>query len=60
MGLQRETASRGTLALYLQIVFTIVFEYIAFGTVPSALSLMGAVMIISSAIYVAVCPLYYF
>ncbi|KAF8603019.1 drug/metabolite transporter superfamily [Ceratobasidium sp. AG-I] len=53
VGLQRETASRGTLALYLQIVFTIVFEYIAFRTIPSMSSVLGAVLIIASAIYVA-------
>lgn len=52
VGLQHETASRGTLAMYIQIVFTVTFEYLAFGTVPSRLSVAGAVIIIASAIYV--------
>ncbi|KAG9125223.1 hypothetical protein FRC07_008519 [Ceratobasidium sp. 392] len=53
IGLQRETASRGTLAIYTQIVFTVGFEYFGFGMVPPVLSILGAVVIIVSAIYVA-------
>ncbi|QRW07410.1 hypothetical protein RhiLY_06409 [Ceratobasidium sp. AG-Ba] len=53
VGLQHETASRGTLAMYIQIVFTVTFEYLALGTIPSRLSIAGAVIIIASAIYVA-------
>jgi drug/metabolite transporter (DMT)-like permease len=54
VGLQHETASRGTLAMYIQIVFTVTFEYLAFGTIPSTLSVAGATVIIASAVYVAV------
>ncbi|KAF8495942.1 drug/metabolite transporter [Russula emetica] len=53
MGLQRETASRATLAVYTSIVFAVMFEFIVFHTTPSALSLAGAAIIISSAIYVS-------
>ncbi|QRW09882.1 transport protein [Ceratobasidium sp. AG-Ba] len=53
VGLQRETASRGTLALYVQIVFSLLFERLAFGVVPGALSVVGTCIIMGSAIYVA-------
>ena len=71
MGLQRETAGRGALAIYTsvcsprppypnaksplrQIVFAVVFEFAAFHTTPSTLSIIGALMIVSSAIYTTV------
>jgi len=53
MGLQRETASRGSLAIYTSVVFAIMFEFIVFHTTPSALSLAGAAIIISSAVYIS-------
>ncbi|KAG9087531.1 hypothetical protein FRC07_012797, partial [Ceratobasidium sp. 392] len=53
LGLQRETASRGSLALYVQIVFSLVFERLAFGASPGALSVVGTCIIMASAIYVA-------
>ncbi|CAE6389237.1 unnamed protein product [Rhizoctonia solani] len=53
LGLQRETASRGSMVLYIQIVFSLVFERIAFGVSPSGLSLLGTCVIIASAIFVA-------
>ncbi|KAL5638949.1 hypothetical protein ACGC1H_003351 [Rhizoctonia solani] len=53
LGLQRETASRGTMVIYIQIVFSLVFERIAFGVSPSGLSVLGTCVIIASAIYVA-------
>ncbi|EUC56876.1 drug/metabolite transporter [Rhizoctonia solani AG-3 Rhs1AP] len=53
LGLQRETASRGTMVLYIQIVFSLVFERVAFGVSPSGLSVLGTCVIIASAIYVA-------
>ncbi|RXW20827.1 hypothetical protein EST38_g5016 [Candolleomyces aberdarensis] len=53
MGLQRETASRGSMAIYTQIVFATIFERIFFNTVPSPLSVIGTVLIIFSAIYTA-------
>jgi len=37
MGLQRETASRGTLALYSRIIFATLLERILFHTLPSYL-----------------------
>ncbi|KIJ53393.1 hypothetical protein M422DRAFT_25758 [Sphaerobolus stellatus SS14] len=53
LGLQRETASRGTLALYVQVIFATAFERIVFKTLPSYLSILGTVIIMGSAIYVA-------
>ncbi|KAH9052750.1 hypothetical protein EDB87DRAFT_1655582 [Lactarius vividus] len=53
MGLQRETASRGSLANYIGVVFALAFERIIFHTTPSELSIAGSVIIMSSAIYVA-------
>lgn len=72
MGLQRETAGRGTMAVYTQVrlfplevsthtygpraqvVFATILERIFFKVVPTALSIIGTLLIISSAIYVAV------
>ncbi|KAF9446668.1 hypothetical protein P691DRAFT_732796 [Macrolepiota fuliginosa MF-IS2] len=53
MGLARETAGRGTMAIYSQIIFATVLERIFFHTVPAGLSVVGALMIIASALYVA-------
>ncbi|KAK7460645.1 hypothetical protein VKT23_009362 [Stygiomarasmius scandens] len=53
MGLQRETAGRGTMAVYTQIVFASIGERIFFHVVPSALSIFGTLIIIGSALYVA-------
>jgi drug/metabolite transporter (DMT)-like permease len=39
---------------YVQLLFAGVLEYIFFGTVPSTLSLIGAAIIMASAIYVIV------
>ncbi|KAF8883013.1 hypothetical protein BD779DRAFT_898081 [Infundibulicybe gibba] len=52
MGLQRETASRGSLALYTQVVFSTIFERIFFKSVPPMLSVCGALIILTSALYV--------
>ncbi|KAI9450017.1 hypothetical protein BJY52DRAFT_1304849 [Lactarius psammicola] len=52
MGLQRETAGRGTLAIYSSIVFAIMFEFIFSHTTPSALSIVGTLIIVSSAMYI--------
>ncbi|CAL1702543.1 unnamed protein product [Somion occarium] len=54
LGLQRETASRGTMAVYIQIIFATAFEKIFFHTTPSPLSIIGTIIIMSSAVYVAV------
>ncbi|OJA11336.1 hypothetical protein AZE42_04935 [Rhizopogon vesiculosus] len=52
MGYQRETAARGSMGQYIQLLFAGILEYIFFGTVPSTLSLIGAAIIMASAIYV--------
>ncbi|RPD56863.1 drug/metabolite transporter [Lentinus tigrinus ALCF2SS1-7] len=53
-GLQRETAGRGTMAIYVQVIFALVFERVFFHTTPPPPSILGTVIILSSAIYVAV------
>jgi drug/metabolite transporter (DMT)-like permease len=52
MGLQRETAGRGTLAIYSSIVFAVMFEFIFTHTTPSTLSIIGTLIIMTSAIYI--------
>ncbi|KAG1748146.1 integral membrane protein DUF6 [Suillus lakei] len=52
LGLQRETVSRGSTGVYIQILFAVVLERLIFGVVPSLLSVLGAVIIMSSALYV--------
>ncbi|KAF8063348.1 EamA-like transporter family-domain-containing protein [Lyophyllum atratum] len=54
MGLQRETAGRGPIAIYTQVVFAAIFQWIFFGTTPPFESVIGALIIITAAIYVAV------
>ncbi|KAG6853265.1 hypothetical protein C0991_005590 [Blastosporella zonata] len=54
MGLQRETAGRGSIAIYTQIVFATILERIFFQTEPSLLSITGTLIIVSSALYVAI------
>ncbi|KAF8063350.1 hypothetical protein FPV67DRAFT_238487 [Lyophyllum atratum] len=53
MGLQRETAGRASTAVYTQVVFAAVLERIFFQTTPSILSVIGTVIIITAALYVA-------
>jgi len=53
MGLQRETASRGSLAIYTSVVFAVTFEFLVFHKTPSVLSISGAAIIISSAVYIS-------
>ncbi|KAG8973687.1 hypothetical protein FRC05_008274 [Tulasnella sp. 425] len=53
MGFQKESAGRGTLALYLAIVFSLLSERIFFNHQPGLLSFVGIAIILSSAIYVA-------
>jgi len=53
MGLQRETAGRGVLGVYLQIIFATALERMFLQFTPSFLSLIGSVIILASAIYVA-------
>ena len=54
LGLQRETAGRGTLGLYIQLVFAVALEWLVFGILPQGLSIVGMAIIVSSALYVAV------
>lgn len=54
MGYQRETAARGSMGQYMQLLFAGTLEYIFFDTVPSTLSIIGAAIIMASAIYVIV------
>jgi len=54
MGLQRETISRGANGLYVQAIFAVALEVLLFGVLPSLLSVLGATIIISSAIYAVV------
>ncbi|KAH9036484.1 drug/metabolite transporter [Lactarius pseudohatsudake] len=54
MGLQRETAGRSALAIYSSIVFAIMFEFIFSRTTPSPLSVIGTLIIVSSAMYITV------
>jgi hypothetical protein len=53
-GLQREKAGRGSLAMYLQLFFTVFLEFLVFHLVPSFLSFVGTGIILSSAAWVAV------
>jgi len=53
-GLQRETASRGTLALYSKIVFAIILQRVFFHTLPTYLSVVGTLLIVGSALYIVV------
>jgi drug/metabolite transporter (DMT)-like permease len=52
MGLQRETVSRGVTGIYAQVLFVVVLERLFFRVIPSLLSVLGAVIIMSSALYV--------
>jgi len=51
MGLQIETAGRGTLAVYTSVIFAVIFEFAVFHTTPSAHSITGVFIIISSSVY---------
>ncbi|KZT35884.1 hypothetical protein SISSUDRAFT_1050665 [Sistotremastrum suecicum HHB10207 ss-3] len=53
LGLQRETASRGTMAVYVQILFAGTLEQIFLHVKPSVLSVLGTIIILVSAMYVA-------
>ncbi|EAU89555.1 hypothetical protein CC1G_02444 [Coprinopsis cinerea okayama7 len=53
LGFQREAAGKGSMAIYTQIVFATIFERVFFDAVPPLLSVLGTVLIISSAVYLA-------
>ncbi|KAJ8597258.1 DUF6-domain-containing protein [Rhizopogon salebrosus TDB-379] len=52
MGLQRETASRGSTGLYVEAFFAAVLEGLFLGVTPSLLSVIGGTIIICSALHV--------
>jgi drug/metabolite transporter (DMT)-like permease len=52
LGLQRETVTRGSTGVYFQMLFAVVLERLIFGVVPSLLSVLGAAIIMSSALCV--------
>jgi drug/metabolite transporter (DMT)-like permease len=54
LGLQRETVTRGSTGVYFQMLFAVVLERLIFGVVPSLLSVLGAAIIMSSALCVVV------
>ncbi|KAG1736884.1 drug/metabolite transporter superfamily [Suillus paluster] len=54
MGLQRETASRGAMGVYIEVLFAVILERLIFGIIPSLLSVIGAAIIMSCALYVVV------
>ncbi|KAH6904974.1 integral membrane protein DUF6 [Coprinopsis sp. MPI-PUGE-AT-0042] len=53
MGLQRETAGRGTMAVYTQIVFATILQKIFLKSTPPLLSIVGTLIIMGSALYTA-------
>jgi drug/metabolite transporter (DMT)-like permease len=60
LGLQRETASRGSLGIYVQIIFAAIAERIIFHGSPSYLSVIGTIIILVCALYVAVSNHFYY
>ena len=54
MGLQRETASRGSLGTYTQVIFAEISDRIIFHSKLSVLGLIGTGIILISALYVGV------
>ncbi|KAF9258918.1 DUF6-domain-containing protein [Marasmius fiardii PR-910] len=53
LGFQHEQAGRVSMAVYTQIVWATIFEKIWFHTSPSLLSIIGTLIIVGSAFYVA-------
>jgi drug/metabolite transporter (DMT)-like permease len=54
LGLQRETASRGAVGMYSQVLFAVILEWAVFGTLPRGWSVVGMIIVVGSALYVAV------
>ncbi|KAK7047456.1 hypothetical protein VNI00_006687 [Paramarasmius palmivorus] len=54
MGLQRDALGRGTLAVYTQIVFALIFERMFFDYTIPYLSVLGTLIILSSALFTVV------
>ncbi|KAF9441544.1 drug/metabolite transporter superfamily [Macrolepiota fuliginosa MF-IS2] len=55
MGFARETAGRCSMGMYTQIIFATILEQIFYHTTPAILSVIGTLIIISCALYIAVC-----
>ncbi|EKM52075.1 uncharacterized protein PHACADRAFT_212669 [Phanerochaete carnosa HHB-10118-sp] len=53
MGLRRHSVGRTTMAVYIEIVYAIIFDEIFFHDAPSPLSICGTLIIVLSAVYVA-------
>ncbi|WWD02473.1 hypothetical protein V865_000513 [Kwoniella europaea PYCC6329] len=51
LGLQREKAGRAGIALYTQVVFSLVLEFLIWQTIPSFLSTLGTIIILTSALW---------
>jgi hypothetical protein len=49
-----EKSSRATNMAYSQMLFAVLFDFIIWGTLPGPLSILGATLILGSAIYVAI------
>ncbi|KAF9039209.1 hypothetical protein BJ165DRAFT_1531307 [Panaeolus papilionaceus] len=54
MGLQKETVGRGALAIYSQIVFASILQMVFFDEIMGAWSIVGTVMIVGAAAWVAI------
>ncbi|KAK0214524.1 integral membrane protein DUF6 [Armillaria fumosa] len=54
MGLQRETAGRGTTAIYTKLVFITIIENVFFDFHPSSWTVTGMIIIVASVLYIAV------
>ncbi|KAF8327215.1 drug/metabolite transporter [Cantharellus anzutake] len=52
-GLHHDTAGRASIALYFQVVFSLIFELTIFHNSPHFLGILGTAMIIAGAMYVA-------
>jgi drug/metabolite transporter (DMT)-like permease len=54
IGFQRETAGRGSMGMYASIVFAALWDRIIFHSKVQMLSVLGTMLILGSALYVAV------
>lgn len=52
-GLQHEKSSRATLMTYTQMLFALIFDKLVFGNNPALTSVFGSLLIVSSAMYIA-------
>ncbi|KAF8333683.1 integral membrane protein DUF6 [Amanita rubescens] len=54
LGFQREAVGRASTGVYSGIIFALILGRVVFGTVPGALSVIGIVLILGSAVFVVV------